>query len=847
MQQISFRPGVENQNRDKVAHSLLSLARLMLIITLGLSPLLFIPASYTSLSYAKTFLIIIGLVLSIVLYCLAVLRSGTITLRWSNGLLAFWIITAVALVSALFSGDVIDSLYGEQLGIYTASFALLLAVVMTTINMLTGSKKSIIRLYALLITSALVLCVFHISRLIFGADFLAMGQFASAVATPLGSWNGLAIFFGLTLLLGLVAVEQLPLTKIGKAILGFVTICSLIMLAVVNFFAVWLVLGVVSLMVLIYSLTKHQFASGQMQIEGEESNSLITILLALAVLTVSGLFIIGGSGVGSMVVNQTGINYIEVRPSFSATVDIARQVMNTSPVLGIGPNKFVDAWRLYKDPNINQTIFWTNNFSSGSSYITTSIVNTGLLGLVAWLGFLLIILYSGLRLLFRAQINDRFWYFIGVSSFVATLYLWGMHALYVSSAAVLLLTVICTGIFLTTYTTIMPRHSLQLSIASNRNIGFVLVAGVMLVLIGAVGSLYYTSQHYTATHSFAKTISTIEPGDTLTDLEVQIANAYRQTRNDTFARQLAFYQLAQISALLRIPEPTEGQQQTFSAAIQKGITAGQESVSNDPTEPLNHQLLGQIYSTLAAINIEGAYEQAKVAIEGAQTYDPKNPIPLLVEAQLELRAGNFVEARAAAEQALALRPQYVEAHFLLSQLAVSEGNVAEAISRTESLIALEPQNASRYYQLGLLHLSEQNNQNAIAAFEQAIVLNENFANARYVLAETLVREGRTNEAITQLEIVRGLSPNNAAVDQVIANIRNGVPLTAPTTDELPVNEPNSVVEDVTEEATAEDFETNLVTPVNVVPDANEEAETAANAAPDTTESSADSATTSDTE
>ena len=72
---------------------------------------------------------------------------------------------------------------------------------------------------------------------------------------------------------------------------------------------------------------------------------------------VSGAFVVSGDYLSTAVNKYSGINYIEVRPSLTSTIDLTRAVYSENALLGVGPNRFEDAWRAHKDPVINQTIF----------------------------------------------------------------------------------------------------------------------------------------------------------------------------------------------------------------------------------------------------------------------------------------------------------------------------------------------------------------------------------------------------------------------------------------------------------------------------------------------------------
>ena len=817
MEQTSFRPMAQKKSEDIVARTLLNISQHILVVVCGLSPILFLPLPYIQLGYTKVLMVMVGVVLAILFYSLYLLREGSVSFRLPLAYVAFGLVALVTGISAIFSGDIRDSLMGDFLSVGTAAFVAFLFVIVATLGILRGSKAAILRLYLLLIVSAVVLSIFHLLRLVFGADFLSMGLFSGNVSTPLGAWNDLALFFGLTLLLCMLSLEQLPLTKAGKIAIGVVSGIGLMVLAVINFFAVWLVLGVVSFIVLVFGLTKHRFKDAQLSIEGEEKSALGSILLATLISVVAATFLIAGSSLGGAISQVTGINYIEVRPSFSATFDVARGVLAESPLLGIGPNKFVDGWQLYRDSNINQTIFWNTPFATGNSFLSTVLLETGVLGIVSWIVFLSLLFVSGLRMLFRNSQGDRFWRFIGVSSFVATVYLWGMMAFYVPTSSILMLTAVCTGIFLVTYSTLMPVRTFSLSVTQNRNMSFVFVAGAMLFIVGSVSALYFTTQHFTTMYSFNKVVNTVQAGDTLDDLESNILSLYQQSGNDLFARQIAIYEFARMNTLLSVAEPNEAQRTAFQSALTQSINAAQAAIASDDTDPRNWQVLGEIYSVLSGMEIEGSYDRANNAFATARDLDPINPTYPFLQAQLEARVGNITATRSRAEEALSLRPQYTEAISLLIQVDVIEGKVAEAINRTRAITTLEPGNAVRFYQLGALSASQDDSVGAISAFEKAVSLDENYANARYLLALQYIAAGRTNDAITQLQVVRDLNPENTAVDEIITALESGVPIVTGAAGE--VSEPE-VVEDGG--VTSSDLDSGLVSSVNTPPESDVE-------------------------
>jgi cytochrome c-type biogenesis protein CcmH/NrfG len=805
---------------DRVEKVLQNISQNIIVFVFGLLPLFFIPVAFMSFDYVKTIAVIVGVLLAVIFFSLSVLRSGKVQIAAPLALGALWLVAIATTISAMLSGDMRDAFLGDDMGVHTALFVVLLALVATITSVTGQTKMTIMRLYILLTGSAIVLALFHIIRLVVGTGVLSFGMFTSLVATPIGGWNDLGLFFGLSILLSLVALEQLPLTKWGKGLFTAVVVLSLVMLAVVNFFAVWVVLGLVSLAVLMYTLTKDRFEEKTLTLEGKKSSiSVQSVILSVSVFIVSLVFVIGGGTVGGAISKITNVSYLEVRPSFSATTDIARNVYRENAFVGIGPNKFTDAWRMYKDPSINETLFWSTDFKGGSGYLTTLFVTTGILGTVAWLLFFVLFLFAGFKMLFKSVHADRFWYFIGSSSFVGATYLWGMSAIYVPGSAILLLAAMFTSITFASYSALVSTRTLSFSIAANKRAGFALVGVVMVIIVGATSGLYYAGQNYASVYTFGSALSGLQKGMDIKQAEEQIASAYTSSQNELYALQLASYQLAKINALVAVPKLSTQQTQELQISIRNGINAGQIAVNQDPTDSLNWSTLGSIYSILAGAGIEGAKDKAQESFDKARTLDPKNPLYPLLQAQLVSRVQDLAGARTHVMEAIALKPNYTDALFFLTQIDIIEGKTDDAIATTNAIISLEPNNPARYYQLGVLLAASQKQDDAIVAFRQAVALDVNYANARYFLAIALGQKGDNKGAIEQLQKVLELNPGNEQVNNLITQLQSGKPLVVDGQNtEGQVAEPQTVTETENGVTTTEKPETPLVTPVNTVND-----------------------------
>ena len=804
---------------DHIATSLQTYAHAVLVIIFGLLPLVFVPVVTAPFEYSKVFFVVAGVFMSLVLFSLSVLRSGTVTLSAPYTLAPLWAVVVVSFISSLLSGDFKDAFVGDFFSIHATVFVALLALIPTTWILLRPSKASIMRMYILLAGSTLLLVLFHVLRLKFGADFLSFNVFTNTVSTPVGTWNDLALFLGLTIILSLVALEQLSLTRIGKVLFVAVILLALFMLGVINFFTVWVVLGVTSLAIVVYTLGKDRFAGTQLSlIHGGEGRAK-SLLIALVVFVISAVFIIGGPTIGGWIAKTTNVSYVEVRPSLEATANIARNVYIENALLGIGPNKFIDAWRLYKESSINVTPFWNTDFNAGNGYVTTAFVTTGVLGGIAWIIFFGTYVILGTRSLLSPTHTDKVWYFIALSSFVGALYIWGMSIIYVPGVVILLLGALCTGVSLHAFSTLSGKEGKLIKLGLNRRTGFILTLGVITVIITSVGVLYLAGRHYSSIYTFNESVLLAQSNEQPEAVEREVLNAYVLSSSDVFARRVAEIQFNRMSVLASIQKPSEGDQRAFGEASANALNAAQKAIDADPSEPENWSIISNIYGLLASVQVEGARERALEALARNRELNPKNPLPYLQSAVVEARASNYEGARAYIEQAVGLKPNFTEAFFVLSQLEIGQGNVERAIESTRAVITLEPQNPARYYQLGVLESARNNPNNAIAAFEQAVVLDPNYANARYLLGLAYDQVGRGEEAKKQLELVLALNPQNAELAELVrvlstegslASLRDRASGTV--TEVTPTTEENGTV------STIQESESSLVNPVNTVPE-----------------------------
>jgi tetratricopeptide (TPR) repeat protein len=811
MEQNIFSPRLKQEGKDSLSGTLRSLAQWAVVIIFGLLPIFFIPNVFASLGFTKVYFVSLGLFAAIVFLSLSILRSGSVRVVVPPALALFWLFTVIAVASGLLSGDALDSLYGNSLEVHTAGFIVLMALVMSVSLAFSGAKSAVARLFVALGSGAILLQAFHLLRLIFGPEFLSFGIFNTPTISLIGSFNDLAIFSGLVIIVTLIIMQQISSHLVGRVIASFLVLSSLILLSVINFYAVWLVVGFLSLLMFLYLISKDTWLRGEKEDRLPVPRFVLAAVGLVCLFAVT--FIISGDFIGSAINKKTNINYLEIRPSVSATLDITRAVLSENALFGVGPNRFEDAWRQYKNPVINQTIFWNTNFSAGNGYIPTSLITTGLAGGVSFVLFLLAFLYLGYRTLFSIKSIDSGWYLVGTVTFISSLYLWTMAFIYVPGVVIMLLAAFMTGISFAVYTTVVSNTGVTVDVTTNKQYGLLLIAAVLLIIISSTLSTISVSKQFFANVIYADTVRAFQTGADLVTTEQGLLRSQDLSKQDIFVAERAQLRLVELNSL-NAADPATVDQQRFATVLSEGISLAEQAVLLDSTNPTNYILLSNFYGLLNPAEFEGLRERNEALFAKARELDGVNPAYLVSMAQYMARIGDLASTRKYLQEAVALKNDFTDALFLLSQLDIQEGKTEDAISLTRSIISIEPTNPTRYFQLGVLLATTNNVGAAIGAFETAVSLDNSYANARYFLALAYLDSGREEDALIQLRIVESTNQDNAVVKELIKQVETGTYLKPAAIPEVPLKNDEGVSqqEDVTTSLEVPD--TDLVTPLN---------------------------------
>ena len=517
---------------------------------------------------------------------------------------------------------------------------------------------------------------------------LSLGILGDKTDNILGSWNILGIFAGFTVIVPLFFLEFFSTSKVLKWLLGILIALSVLMVIMVNFSAVWIILGIFSLLIFVYKVSFHAVG------EQKENNKRSFPAISFSIVMISLLFFIAGQFIGDFLPGRLGISNMEVRPSLSSTMSVAKDVLVKSPILGSGPNRFNEMWSLYKPEAINSTVFWDTSFDQGSGLLPTFAVTTGALGILAWLIFIGLLIYTGIKFLFVLQKEDK----LNIETtmfFIMALYLFVSSFFYTIGSVMFLLAFAFLGIFVGISSLEKPKGEITISFLNDHRKSFFSIIILIVVMLVTASFGFKYVERFASVPYFQKALIASDIGIA----EKDIGKAVSLYSNDIYLRTYSQIALIKINSVVsKDSNITSSNKAELQVDVDQAIAAAQLAVNNDNTNYLNYKMLGLVYETIARYGVTDANTKSIEAYKKAGELNPLNPGIKLALARVTYTSGDTKRAKDYLNQALTLKPDYVDALITFSQILKSEGNNSDALTYAEKALTISPddKNLSQY-------------------------------------------------------------------------------------------------------------------------------------------------------
>ncbi len=744
------------------------IAQTLLLALFALIPFIFIPLQWLSALQSK--MIVASLVLGAiaVLWTIARVVEGGGKLPWNMLFGASALLPIVYAFSAAMNGFSATSLAGT--GVESDTLAIIcleFAALALTAMVFAGREHSVTLAFRSFIGGMLALQVVQYFHIAFPSVSLG-GVLAAETGNALGTWHEFVMLMGFALVASIALVRSVVAEGVWRYAVIALGVLSVPLLFIGNFFDVWIAVTVALAVLLIVRWYQSGSAVSLGRVRAE------WVIVAAIVVALVGTFF--GTIITSKLPERIAVVQVEVRPSWQGTFQIGEQSLANPKafIFGTGPNTFVRQWGLYKPVEVNQTPFWNADFNVGVAPIPTSFITTGVLGVIAWLVFIIAVLWTVVGLWVRRAEKALSGRVLALS--IAVVYMLAFHLSSIPGTSIGLIMFMLVGLLIASITPAYLRNK-EVSIAGGdwkNAVAIVCIGLVALIsLISAIGvfravladtMINRAIVQYNATKDLQKSSDLIA-----LSLSIQPSN----DRAHRAAVELGLLKLQQIIA--ENAQDQAAQKQALQGTLEQTIKHGLTAVEVNSRDYQNWLQLAALYSQLAGAQIEGAYDNARAAYVRAQAENPTSPLPFLNIGQLDAIQGNYASALENLGKAVQLKPDLASAYYLASQIYVAQGDAQNALRAAAETARYAPNDPLAWYNAGAIAYAAGGFQDASIAMQQALALQPQYANAMYILGLALYQLKDIPNAITVFTALYQLDPQ-PVVEQIITNLKAGNPI-----------------------------------------------------------------------
>jgi tetratricopeptide (TPR) repeat protein len=622
-----------------------------------------------------------------------------------------------------------------------------------------------------LLAGILALQVVHVIHMLFPTLSLG-GVLAVETGNAMGTWHEFTMFMGFGLISSLALCRSSLASGIWKWIVIAVGVLSVPILIINNFADVWIAVLIAS--VVLFAVRAYQSRSriSVSQVRGEWTTVVVAIVALLCIFL--------GAKIVSVLPERISVVQVEVRPSWQGTFQIGEQSLSNPKALifGVGPNSFIRQWGLHKPIEVNQTPFWNADFNVGVAPIPTSFISLGIVGVLAWLGFIIAVLWSAIGLWIRRRDEALSARVLAIS--VGAVYLLAFHLSSVPGTSLGLMMFLVLGLLTSMLMPVTGAERSFVIAAGNWKNAVKIAIAALIVLVAFISSIAVL-RAVLADATINRAIVSYNANQDLQKSSDLISTALKiQPSNDRAHRAAVELGLLKLQQLINAKDPDqEAAKAKLQTTLEDTIKHGLSAVQIDGSDYQNWLQLAALYAQLAGAQIQGAYDNARAAYVRAQQENPTSPLPLLNLGQLDALQGNLDSALENLGKAVALKPDLASAYYLASQIYVAKSDANNALLAAAQAARFAPNDPLAWYNAGAIAYAGGDYPDASIAMQQALALQPQYANAMYVLGLSLYQLKDIPNAIVVFEALSKLDPNQPVVTQILTNLKAGKPLDTP--------------------------------------------------------------------
>ncbi|MDO8575117.1 MAG: tetratricopeptide repeat protein [bacterium] len=753
--------GVNNSKIDKVSLILFVLSIIALVVTVTF---------YKNISndLLKSTVFALGAVLTIIPWSINKLFKKTLNIPLNTITYSLFGIIVISLISVFVSGDINKSIFGYGVETITGGFIWILSIFVILASSILSNKKSLSVVYKTLGILSIIFIIFNFVSIFWGV-FGKVINFA-------GLWSDAGIILATIILVSAILIQFTNLSLWKKIFLYVLIAVSLVteFIISVQFSSIWWVMSAFSLLLIIVSCIDFKRGNGR-EDTAFASRSLIPytliIIFVLSLLPV----IIPLSQITKIKFLPFSVNYVDQFSSnIAITSSVGQSAIKADPVFGPGPNMYLEVYKANRPKEANNSIIWSVDYWYGFGTIPTLMISTGILGILAWLIFIISFAIRSLKTVFsdidRGEKN--------LYSFLsAILALFFGTMLFIHVSGIMLIGI--TALFVSAYIGSLVQMGRVKIVTLGENSKFSITTPIIvsLLILGSLFYLYRQSTILLASSKFDKANILLAEKQDFAGTEELILEAANSTNFDLYYRSLVDLKLIQAGNILNSTNKLEKEEdkKAFTDVFQSAVNYAKKALELSPNDYNNYLYFAKMAETSYTLGQKDSYEQAKASYTKALSMYPNNPSIVLSLARLEGMAGNIDEAEKIVLFALNIKPNYFDAAVFLAQIYEQKKDVPKMIEVTTYIVKMiAPQESVEwYYKLGFLLYTDGKFSDSAQVLGRAIQITPEYANARYFYGLDLARLGKFQEAIEQFKIIRQTNPEIKELDQIISDLELG--------------------------------------------------------------------------
>ncbi len=627
-------------------------------------------------------------------------------------------------------------------------------------------------LYAAIGGSFTILVIFHILRFILGTQFSNLSILNSQTATVFGSWSSLGVFSTLVAIISICALTFLPLARKSQIYYWVLAIVATFFGLITNVYWSLIFAGVLLLILVAFRAFRNQVDENGIKKSFIKRIPLVPLIFGL--IFILSVFV-GGTQINNVAI-KLGTSYQELSLPWQMTLDIGLASAKDTPVFGVGPNHFTQAFLWHKPIIINTTDLWGVEFANGSGYIPTFFITQGIVGIILWLLLFILLIWSGNKTL-RKLPSDRYTQFIIISSYLGMVFAWLTMLVYIPSHALLSTFFIVTGLYLGTAVAYGCMSEINITSESMGLLRKLLSPiAIILIIVCILWGVIYIKKTIALAY-FGAGIKHLTQENNIVAAEKSFINATTIDSSDIYWQARAETELFKVRQLA-----TQASQSTTSpkdvatniqAMLAKADEYAKTAIKYDPNNYYNYISEARVFETAMNFDPVQAYQNTVDAYTNATKLNPYNPSLYLNVARIQASQKKFDDALNSLASALKIKPNYSDAAFMATQIAVAQGKINEALVAAKATAEFSPASPLAHFTVGLIAYNLKDYALTIQAMSKAIELQPDYANAQYFLGLSYARIGNTKDALTQFEKLALTNPDNQEVAFIVTNLKEG--------------------------------------------------------------------------